>query len=71
MNLIKHRDLTLTPEDIKETLDKYRGKWLLSYNDSQKIRNIFKDFNIDEVLVKYTIQRTGTCHRKELLISNY
>ena len=62
----------VSPEEIYTTVKKIRGKFLLSYNDSPRIREIFKDFNIHEIPTTYTSPRhSNTLRKVELLISNY
>jgi DNA adenine methylase len=60
--------------EMYSILSKIKGKFLLSYNNSELAREIFKDFNIYEVETKYLVGQG--CVRKdnkitELLISNY
>jgi len=60
------------PIDIYETVKKIRGKWLLSYNDSPRIREIFKEFNVRTIPTIYTGNQKGNHHKiNELIISNY
>jgi DNA adenine methylase len=60
------------PTDIYETVKKIRGKWLLSYNDSPRIREIFKEFNVRLIPTTYTGNQKGNHHKiNELIISNY
>lgn len=49
------------------------GKFLLTINDHQRVREWYKDFNISEVEVPYTVSKDKTGRRKfkELIITNY
>ena len=64
----------VSPEDVYLTLKKIKGKFLLSYNDSPRIREIFKEFRIRNVSTKYTGNLLGTSNNEkvnELIITNY
>lgn len=67
----KHQ--TVNPYDVLNVCKKIKGKFLLSYNDTPKIREIFKDFYISETAkIRYSILNKGKLHYvTELLISNY
>ncbi len=56
---------------MNELLKSISGKFLLSINDHPQIREVFKDFIIEDVNVKYSIQKEGELIAKELLIRNY
>jgi DNA adenine methylase len=66
-------------EEMARVLEKVKGKFLMSINDSPNIRKIFKKFYIHKVVVrggggeKKEGQRktTGSGKRNELFISNY
>lgn len=47
-----------------------KGRFILSLNDKPEVRQIFADFNFEEVTTTYTIKKTGTSKAKELLITN-
>jgi DNA adenine methylase len=60
--------------DMFDLLSNIKGKFLLSFNNSNSVRELFKDFNIYEVETKYAAGHG--CVREdnkviELLISNY
>lgn len=66
INLIKFRDLLKT----------LKGKWLVSLNDSPFIRELFKGFIIEEIIVpacsgKTSKSNVGNKNRNEVLIMNY
>lgn len=50
-----------------------KGKWILTVNDDEYIRNLFKQYNILQISVSETIARTGNDvkTRGELIITNY
>ena len=53
-------------------LKKIKGKFLLTMNDSENIQDIFKEFNIDRIIVIGNYLKTiGSKDRKELIITNY
>ena len=60
-------------EELKDYLDRLRGKFLLSINDSPYIRKLFKDYDITKVKTRYTDPLKGGQSRVkiELLIKNY
>lgn len=62
----------ITPEDVLESLKNIKGKFLLSYNDSSNIRNLFSKYNIKRVSTRYSMNQESGKARKvnELLISN-
>ncbi len=64
-------DVEFKAEDhirLKDCLNGIKGRFLLSYNDDDFIRNLYKDFNISEV-VRGNNLTSGKY--KELLIRNY
>jgi len=64
-------------KDVKrlyQILKSCKGKWLLSINDLDWIRPIFKEFNIHKILVPRKFKgeaKGGKASKYELLISNY
>ena len=61
-------------EEMWRILDKVKGKWLLSINDSPRIRNTFKGYLYKKISVGGTNDGRngiGNANRNELLISNY
>ncbi len=61
-----HRDYEL----LRDHLIKIKGKFLLSINDVPEIREIFSQFRIERVNIRYSVQKT-TKVASELLIRNY
>ena len=53
---------------LKDSLNSIKGRFLLSYNDDEFIRNLYKDYNITEVIRSNNLTRG---EYKELLIKNY
>ena len=49
-------------------LKNIKGKFMLSYNDSPTIRNIFKNYNIQSIITKY---QSPPREVVELIITNY
>lgn len=58
---------------LSEKLKKIKGKFILTINDTEVIRDLYKDFNIKEVNVKYTVSRKIDARKenKELIITNF
>jgi DNA adenine methylase len=57
---------------LKETLDGIKGKFILSYNDDEYIRNLYKGYNIIETERNNNIAtQKGKEKYKELIIKNY
>ena len=60
--------------NLAELLAGIKGKFLMSLNDTPKVRQIFKPFQIQKVATKYSCMRKpeGRARpRGELLIRNY
>ena len=57
-------------ERLRDCLTGIKGRFILSLNDVQPIRDLFKDFTLESVPVTYSINNNGTKHTKELIISN-
>lgn len=55
---------------LKDILKNMKGKFIMSMNDTPYIRETFADFNIEEVLVLYTINKNSNKKVTELLIAN-
>ena len=67
---------TLSLEDYEKLagiLATIEGRFILSINDHDAMRDVFKDFMIEEVEVGYSVGRASESRKKygELLISNY
>ena len=60
--------------DLAAILKGIKGKFLMSINDTEEVREIFRDFSIQETTLKYSMSTTAKSRAKqrtELLISNY
>jgi DNA adenine methylase len=64
----EHNDVN--PVELCNILSNIKGKFLLSYNDSENIRSIFKQYNIKTVEVLYASSQGQNVKRNELLIRN-
>ncbi|NLK94717.1 MAG: DNA adenine methylase [Clostridiales bacterium] len=58
---------------LREKLGGIKGKFLLTINDCEEIRELYKDFSIEEVKVNYSVSRSKEARGKygELIITNY
>ena len=58
---------------LKECLSKIKGKFILSYNDDDFIRNLYSGYNIEGVTRDNSLVRNGKDNHKyaELIIRNY
>ena len=58
---------------LSDKLKKIKGKFLLTINDCEEIRELYKDFSIKEVKVNYSVSRYKEARGKygELIITNY
>jgi DNA adenine methylase len=67
-----YKDAVIDYKQMADRLKKLKGKFLLSINDSQEIRETFKDFKISGISVEGAGQTgVGVKSRKELFIKNY
>lgn len=57
-------------ERLFNCLKNIKGRWLLSYNDCEFIKELYKDYKIIEITRNNTINKNGGKY-KELLIKNY
>ena len=56
---------------MAEVLKRMKGKFVLSINDAEEIRNIFGKFKSREITLHYTSQRKAGKRFTELLITNF
>ena len=58
---------------LLDKLTNLKGKFLLTINDHGEVRKWYKDFNIKEVEVNYSISKQSEARKKygELIITNY
>ena len=71
-----HYAVVFTKEDhvrLRDTLSKIQGKFLLSYNDCEFIRELYKDYYIESCtrLNNMALRYEGGAEFPEVLISNY
>ncbi|QUH21091.1 DNA adenine methylase [Alkaliphilus sp. B6464] len=58
---------------LRDKLVNLKGNFLLTINDHEAVREWYKDFNIKEVKVNYSVSREGKARKNynELIITNY
>ncbi|MCR1952740.1 DNA adenine methylase [Clostridium sp. DSM 100503] len=58
---------------LRDILSNIQGKFILTINDHERIRELYKDFYIEEVQVMYSISREKEARKGygELIIRNY
>lgn len=58
---------------LRDKLANLKGKFLLTINDDEEVREWYKDFNIKEVQVNYSVAKQTEARKKynELIITNY
>lgn len=62
----------VTPDEVYNSVANIKGYFMLSYNDSRHIRNLFKDYNIRKIKTKYAhTQHIDDRKVSELVITNY
>jgi len=57
--------------EMAETLAGLKSKFILSINDHPKMRDVFNNFQIEPVTLKYTVAKKEQKTGKELIIINY
>lgn len=71
----KYYDMCFTVNDhkrLKDTLTKIKGRFAVSYNDCEMVRDLYKDYNIIGLSRMNTLQGNNNCVEfKEVLITNY
>lgn len=58
-------------QKLADLLSGLKGKWMLSINDVQEIRDIFKDYKIEQARTFYSLNKNQMKSVEELLITNY
>ncbi len=71
-----YKDIEFNEQDhlrLKEALTGIKGKWILSYNDCEYIRELYKDYNIQEIERQNNLKARyeDNSRYKELIIANY
>ena len=57
-------------ERLRDCLTGIKGRFILSLNDTPQVKELFKNFTIEQTDVTYSISKTGCCNRSEVIISN-
>ncbi|MGN1080218.1 MAG: DNA adenine methylase, partial [Alphaproteobacteria bacterium] len=57
-------------ERLKNVLTGIKGRFILSLNDTPQVKELFKNFTIEQTDVTYSISKTACCNRSEVIISN-
>lgn len=74
-NAEKHYPDRFNPEDhvrLRNRLDSIKGKFILSYNDCQAVRELYDRYNIIQVSRNNSLRcKTGVRRYDELIIKNY
>lgn len=67
-----YKHTTVTPEELYNSIKNIKGRFILSYNNSDNIKNLFSKFNIYFIQTEYN-NTTAKDKQKlqELLISNF
>lgn len=58
-------------ENLAKTLKQISGQFMLSYNDCEVVRDLYKDFKFKELKVNYSLNAKSRYDRSELLIMNF
>ena len=58
-------------EFMNDHLKNVQGKFILTLNDHEKIREVFSEFEIKPISLKYSIGKDQQSEGRELLISNF
>lgn len=58
-------------ENLAAILKNIKGNFMLSYNDCEATRTLYKSFNIKELAVNYSLNGRARGKRDELLIMNF
>lgn len=66
-----YKGATVDPEELYDAIKSLKGRFLLSYNDHPKVRQIFKEFHMKSVKTSHTVSKDSRFDVNELLISNY
>ena len=71
-----YKDVEFNEQDhlrLKEALINIKGKWILSYNDCEYIRDLYKDYNIKQIERQnnFKTRYEDNPTYKELIIKNY
>ncbi|EAI4303799.1 DNA adenine methylase, partial [Campylobacter lari] len=58
---------------LNELLKNIKGKFMLSYNDCELVRELYRGFNIKELKIRYSLNNNVLKRKesKEVLIMNF
>lgn len=57
-------------ERLRDCLTGIKGRFILSFNDTPQVKELFKNFTIEQTDVTYSISKTACCNRSEVIICN-
>lgn len=60
---------TFSLEDMKLLIDKLKGKFILTYNDGDHVRELFKNYNMQYISIEYKLPKPHIGY--EVIISNF
>jgi len=61
----------ITNIELAEALKSIKGKFLMSYDDTEENKQVFKDFNIEVIETLYAVKSKGNKIVSEIIISNF
>ncbi len=67
----KHNLVLEDYEAMRANLEQVKGKFLLTINDCDEMREVFKQFKIKSVSLSYSLCKEKSTVGKELIITNY
>jgi DNA adenine methylase len=67
----KYYKYFISVEDVYNSIKGLKGKFMISYNDSENIREIFHEYNIVEILSVKKVGKSKHMKINELVIKNY
>jgi len=57
--------------DICNRINDVKGRFMVSYDDNEKVYDLYKKYNIEKIPVIYAGQTTNREYKNELVITNY
>lgn len=57
-------------ERMAQVLGRIKGAFIMSINDAPEIRELFRDFEMEEVRLNYSIASSSSTEARELILSN-
>lgn len=57
--------------NLADILKNIKGKFVISYNDCEVVRDLYKDFKIKRIKTKYSLNAASKRSANELIITNY